>query len=685
LPQGNYRFRADQGGAQYWSDSTDDCMVPGCTGVTVTLAPTSGMVPKGLLSFTAYQPGSDTAMIQASWIMPAGAQIVSDGPVSAQSATQRKTSNLSLSPKLAPSQAILPAWGMQKTQQETPGLLLSSPNAPSFDPNPTQTTISYTYDSLYRLTDAVYSNGFEFHYTYDPVGNRLTQTTCAPGVPCSTTTYEYDPANRLIAVNGQAYKWDDNGNLLDDGTSQYAYDTQNRLMSLTQGGHSYAFSYNGNGDRLTQSVDGAVTRYTLDLEAGLTQVLSDGGYAYLYGADRLAQVSSSETDYFLGDALGSVRQLVDVGGAVKLAQNYDPYGKVMRRAGNGTSTYGFDGEQQNGALVYLRLRYLDSLDGRFLNADSSMYSWNLFTYAKEDPINNVDPTGACWEPDPATGQLIEKPGVPPDNGTCGTAAVTPTAPTSTQTPTPASTATAMPAQIRAATQTAAATSTGSNIPAICHQDPMAPGCGSYAGNPVAAPVTGWNWLKGYTEPLLRAKTQNQLPDYENGCAIFSMAMAINLVTGGDVSGADLAAWMELSGHRTGTSFVGILLGGHGDIKVNIGGNERQLAIGVMPDEQVHGLNDLFDLVNCSRKLPPLIAELKTGGTAQDLIRNIGNGYPTIVSVSWGAYWTGWPTDPGVGHAMVVVGHNPASNQFAFLDPAGGELVKDFSRDRKSVV
>ena len=37
------------------------------------------------------------------------------------------------------------------------------------------TVITYTYDSLYRLTAADYDNSFYFHYTYDAVGNRLSQ------------------------------------------------------------------------------------------------------------------------------------------------------------------------------------------------------------------------------------------------------------------------------------------------------------------------------------------------------------------------------------------------------------------------------------------------------------------------------------------------------------------------------
>jgi YD repeat-containing protein len=39
------------------------------------------------------------------------------------------------------------------------------------------TAIGYNYDTLYRLKSANYSTGAVFSYTYDAVGNRLTQTT----------------------------------------------------------------------------------------------------------------------------------------------------------------------------------------------------------------------------------------------------------------------------------------------------------------------------------------------------------------------------------------------------------------------------------------------------------------------------------------------------------------------------
>ena len=110
-------------------------------------------------------------------------------------------------------------------------------------------------------------------------------------------------ANRLADVNGVPYTWDDNGNLLNDGVNTYAYDSANRLTAIS-GGQSAAYGYNGLGDRLSQNG----VNYTLDLNAGLTQVLNDGTNTYLYGTGRIAQVNTG-TDYFLTDALGSARQL----------------------------------------------------------------------------------------------------------------------------------------------------------------------------------------------------------------------------------------------------------------------------------------------------------------------------------------------------------------------------------------
>ena len=127
-----------------------------------------------------------------------------------------------------------------------------------------------------------------------------------------------------------------------------------------QGSNTYTYAYNGLGNRVSQTLNaGTPVRYVLDQAAGLVQVLSDGSYTYLYGNDRLAQQSISETEYFLTDALGSVRQLVDSEGEITLNRSYDPYGNVLASSGSGVSTFAFTGEQMDSYsnLLFLRARY----------------------------------------------------------------------------------------------------------------------------------------------------------------------------------------------------------------------------------------------------------------------------------------------------------------------------------------
>jgi len=254
-------------------------------------------------------------------------------------------------------------------------------------------TITYTYDSLYRLTAADYSNDDYFYYTYDAVGNRLTEET-----HLETNAYVYDDANRLASVNSVNYTFDDNGNLLNDGVSTYTYDAANRLTAVS-GPSSATYAYNGLGDRLQQTVNSQTTTYVLDLNAGLTQVLDDGDNTYLYGLGRIAQVNTS-TEYFMGDALGSVRQLTDQSGQITYASSYDSYGVVTSTGGASGSTYGYTGEQQDPTgMVYLRARYYAPDTGRFTSRDTwagdanSPMSFDRWTYANGNPLRYIDSSG----------------------------------------------------------------------------------------------------------------------------------------------------------------------------------------------------------------------------------------------------------------------------------------------------
>ncbi len=120
--------------------------------------------------------------------------------------------------------------------------------------------------------------------------------------------------------------------------------------------------------------------------------------------------SAVSTEYFIGDALGSVRQLVDEAGEVRLNRSYEPYGEILTADGEAETDYAFTGENydpQTG-LVYLRARYYAVNNGRFLSSDiwqGNYYlpmSYNNWLYTQANPINYFDPTGLY------SGELIHR-------------------------------------------------------------------------------------------------------------------------------------------------------------------------------------------------------------------------------------------------------------------------------------
>ena len=108
------------------------------------------------------------------------------------------------------------------------------------------------------------------------------------------------------------WSYDAAGNLLNDGSQSYTYDALNRVLSAGNTSHQY----NGDGTLVAQTQNSVTTRYTHDLAAPLSQILSDGTQHSVYGmpAERLfAQQNTTKTWYSV-DALNSVRALLDAAG-----------------------------------------------------------------------------------------------------------------------------------------------------------------------------------------------------------------------------------------------------------------------------------------------------------------------------------------------------------------------------------
>jgi len=385
LPEGDYCFRADTGGTQFWSELTDHCALPGCESasvtvtipVTVTVASQNGD-PYPDLNVYAFDGES---YIGHTGVSDENGEVVFTLPEGDY--RFRADYNGVEFWSDAANHCALP--GCTEVTVDIPGGL-----------GTTELTIDYTYDPLYRLTAADYDDddGTFFHYSYDAVGNRLTQDTLA-----GTNAYVYDIANRLTNVDGVSYTWDNNGNLLTDGISTFTYNYANMLASVNQGGVIYDYLYSGLGDRLQQAIDGVTTNYTLDINTGLTQVLADGTHTYLYGQGRIAQVGTTN-EYFLGDVLSSVRQLTVDTAVVTLTRSYEVFGSVMTSEGNGESVFQFTGEVRDGNnLTFLRARYMSSVLGRFISKDpwvgnmTKPASFNGWSYGYGNPVRYSDPAG----------------------------------------------------------------------------------------------------------------------------------------------------------------------------------------------------------------------------------------------------------------------------------------------------
>jgi hypothetical protein len=113
------------------------------------------------------------------------------------------------------------------------------------------------------------------------------------------------------------------------------------------------YAYNGDGDRVSQTLDGTLTTCVLDVASPLTMALAETTgtetITYLHGLDLIAQSDGANTEYFLYDGLGSVRQLSNNSARSLLSLSYDPYGSVYAENGAAVTGFGFTGEQVAGS------------------------------------------------------------------------------------------------------------------------------------------------------------------------------------------------------------------------------------------------------------------------------------------------------------------------------------------------
>jgi len=278
---------------------------------------------------------------------------------------------------------------------------------------------SYQYDALYRLKRETVTAGAtplrEDVFSYDPVGNRLSQQKVTPN-GISTLQYSYDERDRLLTQDGATYSWDANGNLITksatDGAA-YVWDLDGRLVQVTKtDGTVITQAYDADGNRVRTEVTPpngppAVTEYLIDPSGGLSQVVAelDGSgipsALFIHGLRLLAVLRPTGARFCHSDGLGSIRLLTDETGVVTDTYSFSAFGELLSHQGSDPNTYLFTGESFdfNTSLYYLRARWMDPSLGLFASMDPfagdarDPESLHRYLYAALDPVNNIDPTG----------------------------------------------------------------------------------------------------------------------------------------------------------------------------------------------------------------------------------------------------------------------------------------------------
>jgi RHS repeat-associated protein len=267
-------------------------------------------------------------------------------------------------------------------------------------------TCSVGYDDLVRAASVNCGTSiWNQNFTYDPFGN------IQKSVPVGSTGITFLPGystgtNQFASLPGATPTYDSNGNLTYDGTYNYAWDAEGKMLSVNT--NSVQVTYDALGRMVEQNRSGSYTQIVyaptgrkfalmsgqtlvkalVPLPAGAVAVYTSSGLAYYRHSDWLG---SSRLDTTPSRTLyGSVA--------------YAPFGESYAKSG--TPDLSFTGQDQDtisGIHDFLHRRY-NPVQGRWLTPDpaglgasnfADPQTFNRYAYVRNNPLASVDPLGLC--------------------------------------------------------------------------------------------------------------------------------------------------------------------------------------------------------------------------------------------------------------------------------------------------
>jgi RHS repeat-associated protein len=281
---------------------------------------------------------------------------------------------------------------------------------------------AFGYNARGEVTNAVV-DGDAFRYAYDHIGNR--QSAYEAGV---STSYSANSVNQYTEVGNDEPEYDDDGNLVDDGTRTFEWSAAGHLTEAATPSARLSCVYDHLGRRVSR---------TTETRSGFRWNLSDEReYVYdgwnLVHETRTASGVETDIEYFWGpDLSGSLQGAGGVGGLVAVSVDgdfyfpgydnngnvigywdesgsivaeyaYDAFGNTIAATGSMSavfphrfSTKYYDAETD---LYYYGYRYYSPSLGRWISRDpleEQRNSTNLYEAFGNNTICGIDPLGLC--------------------------------------------------------------------------------------------------------------------------------------------------------------------------------------------------------------------------------------------------------------------------------------------------
>jgi RHS repeat-associated protein len=325
-----------------------------------------------------------------------------------------------------------------RTLAHRSGLLGELPVASTLSAIDLNDSYTFTYDSLYRVTEAVGPSHGRYEYRFDSIGN-LTRSNHAGDTrfsPPDTGALGYGEKgfgpHVLTSLTGtgrvREFSYDTNGNMTSSGDgATMTWDPKDRLSTAAEAGVEHLHSYDYASKRSIHSVtkDGSTRRtYYID---DVSEFRDGRLVKYIYvGSEKVARSDFSGQPgeaivpdlFYLHDHLGSTTVAMDSAGKARQLSSYSPYGhnRFNDLSNSKTIDYGFSGKElhEGPDLSYFETRFLSSGLARFNQTDTltlnppddwrmSPQKWHPYSYCWGNPVTMVDVDGR--DSKPATGKF----------------------------------------------------------------------------------------------------------------------------------------------------------------------------------------------------------------------------------------------------------------------------------------